>query len=188
MTTATPTPVPLQNPTFDGISWNEIPGWRTGAWVTWAPGQEFDKVNAFAEPNFHQADDPRQWINGSTLQIDTVAWVKLRAWVYQTVAVEAGSTVQFEVRAVGFVKELAGGYIFRAGVDPAGRDGCDGARWGEERLANQQDGVIVLTSPKVAAGQTGQVTLCIFAETQFAQEYHAAFLDDAEMIVLPPAP
>ncbi len=185
--TPTPEPAPLENPTFDDVLVDMIPGWKTGATANWAPGQDFDTASSFGAPRFHQADDARQWINGPTLQIDTVDWVKLRAWVYQTAAVTPGSRVQFQVSAMGFLYDTTGGYILKAGVDPSGSDGCGGARWSEERIANQNDGVIILTSPRVTAGEGGEVTVCMFAETQFAQVYHAAFFDDAELMVSPPA-
>ena len=183
----TPAPVLLENPTFEGIQEDFVPGWRTAAFVNWAPGDEFDPAASYAAPRFHQANDPRQWINGPTLQVDTVPWIKLQAWVFQTVEVEPGSLVQFQVRAMGFVKEMAGGYILKTGVDPDGGEGCEAAQWGAERIVNQEDGVIVFTSPQVIVGQAGQVTVCMFAETQFAQVYHAAFFDDAALAALPPA-
>ena len=96
----TPVPVLLNNPTFEGVLENSVPGWQTGAFVNWAVGDDFDTATSYATPRFHQADDPRQWIDGPTLQIDTVPWVKLRAWVFQTVAAEPGSRVRFQVRAV----------------------------------------------------------------------------------------
>ena len=182
----TPAPVRLENPAFEGVLENLVPGWQTGAFVNWASGDEFDPVTSYAAPRFHQADDPRQWINGPTLQIDTVPWVKLRAWVFQTVDVEPGSRVQFGVRALGFVENTRGGYILRVGVDPGGGEGCEAAQWGGERIANQQDGVVELASPEVITGQAGRVTVCVFAETQFAQVYHAAFFDDAVLTTLPP--
>lgn len=191
--TLSPTPLPtsvlvlLENPTFEGIAGNFVPGWQTGGFVNWAPGQEFDPVNSYAAPRFHQADDPRQWIDGATLQVDTEPWVKLRAWVFQTVDVQPGSRVQFEVRAIGFVRQLEGGYFLKAGIDPDGYGGCEGAQWGAERIANQHDGIVELVSPEVVVGQAGQVTVCMFAETQFAQAYHAAFFDDAALTVRPPA-
>ncbi len=183
----TPAPAPLENPTFEDVLENFIPGWQTGVFVNWAPGDEFDPATSYAAPRFHQADDSRQWINGPTLQIDTVPWVKLRAWVFQTVEVGPGNRVRFQVRAMGFVEDTTGGYILRAGVDPDGGEGCEEARWGAEQIVNQEDGVIVLTSPEVVVGQAGQVTVCMFAETQFAQVYHAAFFDDAALTALPPA-
>jgi len=183
----TPAPVLLENPTFDGVLENFIPGWRTGALVNWAPGDEFDPATSYAAPRFHQADDPRQWINGPTLQIDTVPWVKLRAWVFQTVEVEPGSRVRFQVRAVGFVADMAGGYILKAGVDPDGGEGCEAARWGAEQIVNQDDGIVGLVSPEVVVSQAGRATVCMFAETQFAQVYHAAFFDDVTLTALPPA-
>ena len=183
----TPAPVVLENPTFEGVLENSIPGWRTGAFVNWAPGDDFDPASSYAAPRFHQADDARQWIDGPTLQVDTVPWVKLRAWVFQTVVVQPGSRVRFRVRAMGFVKDTAGGYILKAGVNPDGGEGCEAAQWGSEQIVNQEDGVVALVSPEVVVGQVGGVTVCMFAETQFAQVYHAAFFDDAELTVRPPA-
>jgi len=178
--------VALENPTFEGVMENFIPGWQTGAFVNWASGFELDPVASYAVPRFHQADDPRQWINGPTLQIDTVPWVKLQAWVFQTVEVEPGSRVQFRVRAVGFVKDTTGGYILKAGLDPDGRAGCEASQWGGEQVVNQEDGIVELVSPEAVVGRAGRVTVCIFAETQFAQVYHAAFFDDAALTSLPP--
>jgi hypothetical protein len=183
----TPPPVVLENPTFEGLQENSIPGWQMGSFVNWAPGDAFDAASSYAAPRFHQAGDQRQWINGPTLQIDTEPWVKLQAWVFQTVDVGPGSRVQFQVRAVGFVRHLAGGYILKAGVDPDGGAGCEAAQWGTERIANQGDGVVELVSPEVTVGSEGRVTVCAFAETQFAQVYHAAFFDDAALVTLPPA-
>jgi hypothetical protein len=176
-------PVVLENSTFEGVGENFIPGWQTGAYVNWVTGEDFDPATSYAEPRFHQADDPRQWIDGPTLQIDTVPWVKLRAWVFQSVAVEPGSRVRFQVRAVGFVADTHARYILKAGVDPNGGEGCEAARWGSEKLVNQDDGIVELASPQVLAGTGGRVTVCMFAETQFAQVYHAAFFDDASLTV-----
>jgi hypothetical protein len=183
----TPAPVSLENPTFEGILENSIPGWQTGAFVNWAGEGDFDAANSYAVPRFHQADDPRQWINGPTLQVDTVPWVKLRAWVYQTVNVYPGSRVQFSVRAFGFVADTSTRYILKAGLDPNGGDGCEAVQWGTERLVNQDDGTVELVSPELVVGQAGRATVCISAETQFAQVYHAAFFDDAALTALPPA-
>jgi hypothetical protein len=184
--TPTPTPKPLENPTFDGLTENDVPGWQTGAYVNWKPGDEFDPASSYAAPRFHPADDPSQRISDSTLQIDTVDWVKLRAWVYQAVDVTPGSRVVFQVRAAAVVKDTTGGYFVKAGVDPEGGEGCDAARWGEQRQINQTDGIVTLSSPEVVAGKGGRVTVCMFAETQYAQAWHAAFFDDAALTVLPP--
>lgn len=183
----TPATVLLENPTFDNIRENSIPGWQTGGFVNWTPGDTFDAVSSFAAPRFHQADDLRQGISGSTLQIDTTPWVKLRAWVFQTVEVEPGSRIQFQVLAAGFVNDTGGGYILKAGVDPDGAEGCEEAQWGTEQIVNQEDGVVVLISPEVSVGEAGQATVCMFAESQFAQVYHAAFFDEALLTMLSPA-
>jgi len=177
-------PVALENFTFEGVGENFIPGWQTGAYVNWVAGEDFDPATSYAAPRFHQADDPRQWIDGPTLQIDTVPWVKLRAWVFQTVAVEPGSRVRFQVRAMGFVADTHARYILKAGVDPNGGAGCEAARWGSEKIVNQDDGIVELVSPQVLAGTGGRVTVCMFAEPQFAQVYHAAFFDDASLTAL----
>jgi hypothetical protein len=184
--TPTPTPKPLENPTFDDIGIDDVPGWQLGAFVNWTPGDEFDPGTSFAAPRFHQADDPAQRITGSTLQIDTVDWVKLQAWVFQQVDVGADSRVVFQVSAAAVVKDTAGGYFLKAGVDPDGGEGCDAAEWGSDRHVNQKDGVVVLSSPEVVVGDSGRVTVCMFAETQYAQVWHAAFFDDALLTVLPP--
>ena len=181
----TPASVALENPTFEGILENFIPGWQVGSFVNWAPGDEFDPATSYAAPRFHQSDD--RWINEPTLQIDTEPWVKLRAWVFQTVEVQLDSRVQFQVRAMAFVKDGAGGYILKAGVDPNGGQGCEATQWGAEQIVDQEDGVVELVSPEVVVGQAGRVTVCVFAETQFAQVNHAAFFDDAVLTVLPPA-
>lgn len=184
--TPTPTPPLLQNPTFEGIRENDIPGWQTGAFVNWTKGEEYLSTS-YAAPRFHQADDPRQWINGPTLQVDfTEPWTKIRAWVFQIVTVTAGSRVQFQARAFGFVYDTNGGYILKAGVDHHGGEGCDAAQWGNEQIVNQNAGIITITSPEVIVGEEGRVTVCMFAETQYAQVYHAAFFDDAELVVTPP--
>ncbi len=183
----TPATVPLENPTFDDIRENSIPGWQTGGFVNWTAGDTFDAVSSFAAPRFHHADDLRQGISGSTLQIDTTPWVKLRAWVFQTVEVEPGQRVQFQVLATGFVNDTSGGYILKAGVDPDGAEGCEEAEWGTAQIVNQEDGLIVLISPEVSVGEAGQATVCMFAESQFAQVYHAAFFDEALLTTLPPA-
>jgi hypothetical protein len=178
--------VPLENPTFDGISGNSIPGWQTGGFVNWKSGDTFDANTSFAAPRFQKADALRPEISGSTLQIDTTPGVKLRAWVFQTAEVEPGSQVQFQVLATGFVKETSGGYILKAGVDPDGAEGCEEAEWGTEQIVNQEDGLVILISPEVSVGEAGRVTVCMFAESQFAQVYHAAFFDEALLTLLPP--
>ncbi len=184
--TATPLPTPLlENSDFDEVRENEVPGWQVGGFVNWTPDQPFDPVASYAAPRFHQADDPRQRINGPTLQIDTEPWVKLRAWMFQAVTVTVDSRVQFQIRARGFVRETEGGYFLKAGIDPEGGEGCDAVEWGEERIVNQGDGVVLLQSPPVTVGEAGRVTVCAWAETQFAQVYHAAFFDEAEIVILP---
>ena len=182
-----PAPVLLENPVFEEIRENLVPGWQIGSFANWSAGDAFDPDTSYGAPRFHQADDSLRMINGPTLQIDTVQWVKMRAWVWQSTEANPGSRVVFQVRAAAFVSDVAGGYVLKAGLDPSGGEGCDEARWGVEQIVNQNDGVVVLTSPEVVTGEPGRVTACAFAETQFAQVYHAAFFDDAALSALPPA-
>lgn len=186
--TPTPVSVPLKNHAFEGIVDNSIPGWQTGAFVNWASGEKFNPVTSYAAPHFHEAESSRWRINGPTLQIDTARGAKLRAWVYQTVKVQPGSQVRFRVRAAAYVGERSGGYTLKVGVDPDGGEGCQAAHWGVSRIVNQTDGVVLLFSEEVVVSKASHVTVCMFAEPQFAQSYHAAFFDDAKLIALPPPP
>jgi len=181
----TPGPVELENPEFDGLSFNNIPGWKWDAFVNYRAGAEYDPQNSYADPTFTLADDPLRRINGSTLKIETIRWLKFRAFVYQQVTVTTGSTAYFRVKANAFssIDQL----ILRAGIDPNGGDGCEGARWGEA-IIDQDDGIVTITSPRVIVGETGRVTVCLFAEPRYPDVNNAAFFDQAELIVAPPRP
>mgnify|MGYP006278155681 CR=1 FL=1 len=181
----TPGPVELENPEFEQISFNEIPGWKTDAFVNYEGGGDYDPQNSYAEPSFAPADDPIRRINGSTLKIETVRWLKFRAFVYQQITVTTGSTAYFQVKANAFssIDEL----ILRAGVDPNGGEGCAGARWGEV-IIDQDDGVVTITSPRVIVGEPGRLTVCLYAEPRYPDVSNAAFFDQAELIVSPPRP
>ncbi len=189
--TSTPTPVPtpgpvvLVNPDFDMLMPNRIPGWQWDAFVNYRPGDNYDAHSSYAEPLFAASDDPVRNINGSTLKIETMRWVKFRAWVRQTVSVTAGSTVYFQVKANAFssIEKLRLG----AGVDLTGVDDCSRAKWGEVTI-NQDDGVVTITSPRVVVGQNGQVTVCLFAEPNYPDVNNAAFFDQAVLIAAPPRP
>ncbi len=184
--TPTPTPLPpveLLNAEFDLIMPNRIPGWEWDADINWRSGEPYDPQYSYAEPMFTMADDPARRINGSTLKIETGPWLKFRAWMYQTVTVTAGSSVYFQVKANAFssIDKL----IMRAGIDPGGRAGCAGARWGE-KIISQADGIVTIASPRVAVGATNRVTVCIFAEPTYPDTNNAAFFDQAELIVRSP--
>ena len=194
---------------------NRISGWQWYAYVNYKSG-ETDPQNSFAEPMFTAADDPARWINGSTLKVETVRWLKFRTWVHQTVTVTAGSTVQFSIKVNAF--SSADRLIVKAGVDPTGQLHCDNARWGETWRINQDDGIVTLTSPRavvapmvdkriptptatpdpleretptpVAPGEEteilGQVTICFYAEPAFPDVNNAVFFDQAVLIAVPP--
>ncbi len=188
--TSTPTPLPtpgpveLQNPDFDRLTFNNIPGWQWDAFVNYQGG-DYDPQNSYAQPDFTAADDPVRRINGSTLKIETIRWLKFRAFVYQPVTVTAGSTAYFQVKANAFssIDEL----IMRAGIDPNGGEGCAGARWGEA-IIDQSDGIVTITSPRVIVGESGRVTVCLFAEPRYPDVNNAAFFDQAELVVAPSRP
>ena len=208
-------PVPLDNADFDYIMPNRIPGWEWYAYVNYRSG-ESDPQNSFAEPVFTDADDPVRRINGSTLKVETVRWLKFRTWVHQTVTVTAGSTVQFSIKVNAF--SSTDRLIVKAGVDPTGQPHCDDVRWGETWRINQDDGVVTLTSPRVIVAAMedkntptptitpdpleretpapeipeeeteilGQVTICFYAEPAYPHINNAAFFDQAQLIAIPP--
>jgi septal ring-binding cell division protein DamX len=219
--TSTPTPIPpgpvtLNGADFDFLLPNRIPGWEWDAYVNYRAGEEgFDPEASFAEPFFAAADDPARRIDGSTLKIETVRWVKFRAWVHQTVTITGGTIAQFQIKANAF--SSLDRIIVKAGIDPTGPGHCYDAQWGEVQRINQQDGTVLLTSPRVVVpvlaetpeatatvaatttvtatetteeteptGPLGRVTLCFYAEPTYPHVNNAAFFDQAELIVAPP--
>ncbi len=181
----TPAPVTLVNPEFDQFMPNQIPGWQWDADVNYQMGDEYNPQSSYAQPTFKLADDPRRQINGSTLQIETVRWLKFRAYVYQQVTVTTGIAVYFRIKATAYssIDQL----ILRAGVDPQGGAGCENARW-SETLIDQEDGIVTITSPRLVVGRNGRVTVCLFAEPRYPDVSNAAFFDQAELIVAQPRP
>lgn len=140
-------PVRLVGADFDYLKPNRIPGWRWDAYVNYKPGDIADPETSYAEPLFDDADDAVRQINGSTLKVETMRWLKFRTWVHQTVTVTAGSRVQFKIRANAF--SSLDRLIVRAGIDPLGADNCFNAMWGPEERINQDNGIVVLTSPTI---------------------------------------
>jgi uncharacterized protein YraI len=180
---ATPTrPPTLQNPGFEGIRNEQIPGWHWWAYDNYSAGPS-DSATSYDTPLIKQADDAARLITGPTLQIDAAGFLKFRVHVYQTVAVAPGARVNFAVSAQAFADvdriKLA------AGIDPNGGRGCTNARWGEMSLLNQGDGVAQLSAPQVVASAAGQVTVCIYAETLYPAANNAAYFDDARLTVRP---
>jgi len=182
--TPTPAPVLLENGDFEEILPDSVPGWEVAAVVNWEPGDEFNPDASYARPEFRPADDPRRAINGSTLQIQTYQWVKFKVTLYQTVEVEPGSRVQFEAMAGGY--SSGGGIQVRAGIDPNGGAACEDGSWGDLLVVDQAMGAALLRSPEVVVGSEGLVTVCLFAEPQYAVTHNAAFFDDARLLVAPP--
>ncbi|MGC9350304.1 MAG: hypothetical protein ACP5JG_19335 [Anaerolineae bacterium] len=221
--TATPTatstprpagPVSINGADFDFLLTNRIPGWDWDAYVNYRNGDDYDSETSYAEPMFTAADDPVRQINGNTLKIETIRWLKFRTWVHQTVTVTAGSTAYFEIKAKAY--SSLDSLIVKAGIDPAGAENCYNARWGNEMRINQDSGTVTLRSPRVTvlpwetsapqegpqetegteetpeaeeeAGSEpqGRVTLCFFAEPAYPHINNAAFFDQAELTVRPP--
>jgi len=185
--TLTPTPVPppeLVNGTFDQITPAEIPGWTISAVANWFAGQPYDPENSYAYPKFKYADDPARFITGNTLQIEsTDQYAKFQVTLYQVVNVPAGTQVQFEIKAKGYADE--GGIQVRAGIDPNGGAACEKGQWSAMQSINQNDGLVVLRSPRVRVGTEGRVTVCFFARPDWAVPHKAAFFDDAQLLVFP---
>lgn len=206
--TSTPTPLPpaevkLNGADFDAIMPNRIPGWKWDAYVNYGPDSEYDSETSYAEPLFAIADDPQRHIDGATLKVETIRWLKFRAWVHQTVTVTAGSRAFFQIKAKAY--SSLDGLIVKAGVDPTGAENCYNARWGREQLINQDSGTVKLSSQNVIVGPyqdpaatdetdeekqeeaaPGRVTLCFYAEPTFPHINNAAFFDQAELVVTPP--
>ena len=183
--TAIPEVVPLTNADFVDILPDSVPGWGMTAVVNWEPGDDFDPESSYTWPAFKPADDPRRVINGSTLQIESAhQYVKFRMTLYQTVTVESGSVVWFEAQANGFSSE--GGISMQVGIDPNGSPACGGGLWGDMQVVNQDSGVVTLYSPEAVVGPDGIVTVCLFAEPQYAVTSKAAFFDDAILWFTPP--
>jgi hypothetical protein len=218
--TPVPTPTPTETPTprppepvvlngadFDFIMPNRIPGWAWDAYVNYKDGDEYEPESSYAEPLFTAADDPAREINGRTLKIETIRWLKYRAWVHQTITLTAGSRVTFQIRAKAF--SSLDRLIVKAGIDPTGAGHCYDAVWGAEKRINQDDGTVLLSSPQVVVraqesdaesvdeeeredaditpeATQGRVTLCFFAEPTYAHINNAAFFDRAELTVAPP--
>lgn len=186
--TRTPTPTPqvelLQNAGFEQIYSDMVPGWEFAADVNWQPGDLFDPNTSYGAPYFKRADDPARYINGATLQIESAhQYVKFRVTLYQTVELPAGTRVQFAAKAGGF--SSSGAIIIRIGIDPRGRPACQGGLWSEDTPIDQNRGVVELRSPRATVGDEGRVTVCLFAEPQYAVVSKAAYFDDAELLILP---
>jgi hypothetical protein len=195
-TPSPPKPVPLTGSEFDFLLPNRIPGWQWYAFVNYKAGDEYEPDTSYAEPVFTAADDPLRHINGTTLQVETIRWLKFKTWVHQSVTVTTGSSVVFRIKAKAFssVDRL----IVKAGIDPKGNDNCNNALWGKENHIDQQSGVVTLTSPQIIASSItendeegtvqnlSRITVCFYAEPKYPHVNNAAFFDQAELIVAPP--
>lgn len=201
--TSTPIPIVIQNPDFDGLQPNRIPGWDWYAFVNYRPGDEYSPENSFAEPYFAAADDAARQINGSTLKIETERWLSFRTWVHQTITVSAGSNLSFQIKAAAY--SSLDRLIVNAGIDPTGQNHCRNVQWGNELQINQSDGIVLLASPRVSVPpipadpateednaeesvdrppppNLGRVTICFFAEPTYPHVNNAVFFDQAELI------
>lgn len=171
----------LQNPGFEGISENVIPGWSWWAEDNFEPGGEYNSGTSYDTPLFKQADDPVRRIDGPTLQIDGERHLKFKVHVFQTVVVSPSTTVNFQVLGSAFsdvsVIQMA------AGLDPAGGPDCTNAQWGEMVPLDQEQGVLPLAAPEVQAGEDGRVTVCLYAEPLYPAVSNAAFFDSAELML-----
>jgi hypothetical protein len=174
----------VENGDFEEILPDSVPGWENVSLITWQPGEEFNSDSSYGRPEFTRASDPRREINDSTLMVSTYQWVKFSVTLYQSIEVEPGSRVQFSISARGYSEN--GGVQLRAGLDPEGGGACQADSWGDTVVTDQFSGMASLVSPEGVVGEDGVVTVCFFAEPQYAAEYSAAFFDDAELTVASP--
>lgn len=207
--TPTPAPIVLNNGSFDMLMTNRIPGWKWDAYVNYRPGQQASVEDSYAEPFFSSADDPVRQIEGTTLKIETMRWLKYRAWIHQTLTITAGSKLYFQIKANAY--SSLDRITVKAGIDPTGAGNCYDAQWGEERRINQDDGIVTLKSPTIVvppvkdaaapptptpehgegtptatetpAPAVGRITVCFFAEPTYPHINNAAFFDEAEIIL-----
>jgi serine/threonine protein kinase len=185
----TPTPVGpntvlrLENPGFEGIQENFIPGWQWGAEDNYGDGEEYVPATSFDTPLFTQAKDPARVINGPTLQMEATAFVNFRAYVRQTVSAPPAVTVRFQASAQAYSN--SGGIRMAAGLDPDGGSDCSQARWGDELTIDQSWGTVQLFAPDVAVGKGGRVTVCLWAENVNPGRSNAAYFDNAALIANP---
>jgi hypothetical protein len=166
-----------------GIRSSDIPGWSWWAEDNFTPGGVYDPNTSFDTPLFKQADDPVRFITGPTLQIDAVQHLKFRVHVFQTVLITPTARVRFRVSAGAFSD--TGVIQIAAGIDVNGRPNCDNARWGEMAYLDQETGVQTVATPFATVGESGQVTVCFYAEPVYAAVSNAAFFDNAELSVNP---
>jgi hypothetical protein len=180
----TPEPIVLENADFEDVAFDFVPGWEVAAVVNWEPGEEFHADTSYARPEFRYADDPSRVIRGPTLQIQTFQWVKFKVTIYQMVEVPPGSTIQFQILAGGY--SSGAGIQVRVGLDPRGGAACEQGVWGDPLVIDQESGVVTLRSPQATVGPEGQVSVCFFAEPQYALTHNAAYFDEAVLTVQPP--
>jgi hypothetical protein len=176
----------LENPGFEGVSAETIPGWNWWAADNYEPGGEYNPDTSYDTPLLKRADDPVRVINGSTLQIDAAQHLKFKTFVYQTVGVPPGATVGFQALASAFSD--SGPVQISAGIDPSGGANCENAVWSDVLFLDQGQPVQPIVAPDVAVASDGQVTVCLFAEPLYAAISNAAFFDDAALTVVPPRP
>jgi serine/threonine protein kinase len=186
--TATPslpgpnTAVRLQNPGFERVHDNLIPGW-----LWWAEDNFIDKKCSFDPcfdtPSFSQTNDPARVIDGPTLQVEATAFVGLKVYILQTASVSPTVPMRFQASAKAY-SDLSGVRL-AVGIEPNGSPDCSQARWGDTLLVDQSHGTVRLVTPTVAAGQAGRVTVCLYAESVYPARSNAAFFDNAILMANP---
>ena len=183
--TASPPPLTstLNNPGFEDVRSNSIPGWNWWAEDNFTPGGDYNPDTSFDTPLFKQADDRLRFITGPTLQVDAVQHLKFRVHIYQTVTVSPTAEIGFQVMAGAFSD--TGLIQMAAGIDPNGGPDCAAAIWSDQVFLDQKQSAQPIVAPQVVAGSAGQVTLCIYAEPFYPAVSNAAFFDDAELTVNP---
>jgi len=180
--------LPLENSGFGGIQGNNyIPGWSWWAEDNYTPDDdEYNPAASYDTPFFNQTYDPARLINGPTLQIEGVAFVKFKTYIYQTANAPPNVTVRFQASAQTYSTFADDGRIkLIIGIDPTGGPGCSQAWWSEELLIDQSANIIQLTTPTVRVGNAGKVTVCLYAETLYPAHSNAVYFDNAILIANP---
>jgi len=173
----------LQDPTFD------LAAQGTWKWDKWSYAKkEAELGQSFVSPVFMPSE--AKWDHGSGGQSGAAgslageAGAKFRAGFYQTVAVQAGTSVRFSVWVNEFCQSGGSGcpVILKAGIDPTGgTDWSSGnIKWAGTEISNNKYAQLVTEA--VTVGDGGKVTVFTWGELRFPAFYAAAYFDDAALI------
>jgi len=178
----------LQNGDFEGAASGN---WIWSFWdyqnIVKASKDEYDLDQSFFAPA-HVPSEPDKAYGqtGVAGKIDGQQDRRFRGGFYQTVSVAAGSRVSFSVWVSGFCQLRTGAdcpILLRAGIDPNGGTNWQsgGIQWVD--VQRSKFGYVQLTTPEVTVGSSSRVTAFLWGESLYPALYHAAYFDNASLVV-----